>query len=312
MDTDASQDYQIDRDYERTDKLGEGTYGIVYKARKIATSDVVAMKQIRLDHEEEGVPSTAIREISLLKELNHPNVVKLLDVRCTQSSLYLIFEFVEMDLRQHLKRRGVFYGRDLKIAGLQLFEAVHCLHAHRILHRDLKPQNLLIDRLSRVKVADFGLARAFSVPIKPFTHEVVTLWYRAPEILLGIERYSTPVDIWSCGCILSEMATGQALFPGDSEIDTIFKIFQVMGTPTAEQWPGINDLPDFKTSFPKWKNTHFAQVRKKAPLLGEPGIALLGKVLRYDPVTRPSSRQLADDPFFLEVRRDVEVLGNHR
>lgn len=296
MDTDSGMDYQIDRDYERTDKLGEGTYGIVYKARKIATSDVVAMKQIRLDHEEEGVPSTAIREISLLKELNHPNIVKLLDVRCTQSSLYLIFEFVEMDLRQHLKRRGVFYGRDLKIAGLQLFEAVHCLHAHRILHRDLKPQNLLIDRLSRVKVADFGLARAFSVPIKPFTHEVVTLWYRAPEILLGIERYSTPVDIWSCGCILSEMATGQALFPGDSEIDTIFKIFQVMGTPTAEQWPTINDLPDFKQTFPKWKNTHFAMVRKKAPLLGEPGIALLGKVLRYDPVTRPSSRQLADDP----------------
>merc|ERR1719271_1550738 len=166
-------------------------------------------------------------------ELAHPNVVKLLDVRCSQSSLYLIFEFVEQDLRQYLKRKGVFYGKELKMGGLQLLEAVHCLHAHRILHRDLKPQNLLIDKNGRIKVADFGLARAFNVPIKPFTHEVVTLWYRAPEILLGIDRYSTPVDIWSCGCIFAEMATGKALFPGDSEIDTLFKIFQVLGTPCA-------------------------------------------------------------------------------
>jgi cyclin-dependent kinase 2 len=301
-------DYTIERDYERTDKLGEGTYGIVFKARRLATSEVVAMKQIRLDHEEEGVPSTAIREISLLKELNHPNIVKLLDVKCTQNSLYLIFEFVDMDLRQHLKRKGVFWGKELKVGSLQLLDAVHFLHSHRILHRDLKPQNLLVDRNCRVKVADFGLARAFNVPIKPFTHEVVTLWYRSPEILLGVDRYSTPVDIWSCGCIISEMATGQALFPGDSEIDTIFKIFQVMGTPTPDQWPAITELPDFKSTFPKWKCTQFAQVKRKAPLFGDGGIALLGKILRYDPVTRPAARTLAEDPWFAEVRRDVDAL----
>jgi serine/threonine protein kinase len=306
-------EYAIEREYEREAKLGEGTYGVVYKARKIASQEVVAMKQIRLDHEEEGVPSTAIREISLLKELTHPNVVKLLDVRCSHSSLYLIFEFVEQDLRQYLKRKGVFWGKELRSAGLQLLEAVHCLHAHRILHRDLKPQNLLIDKVGRIKVADFGLARAFNVPIKPFTHEVVTLWYRAPEILLGIDRYSTPVDIWSCGCIFSEMATGQALFPGDSEIDTLFKIFQVLGTPTAEQWPGLIDLPDFKRTFPKWKSTNFQptrmnEIRRKAPMVGEQGLVVLGKMLRYDPVSRPAARTLSEDPYFAEVRTDVEAL----
>merc|ERR1711988_1764723 len=106
-----------------------------------------------------------------------------------------------------------------------------------------KPQNLLVDRSGRtLKLADFGLARVFNVPIRPFTHEVVTLWYRAPEVLLGEERYVTPVDIWSCGCIFSEMATAQALFPGDSEIDTIFKIFQVLGTPSVDVWPGLKEL----------------------------------------------------------------------
>jgi serine/threonine protein kinase len=306
---DDAPEYAIEKDYEKTDQLGQGTYGIVYKARRLATGEIVAMKQIRLDQEEEGVPSTAIREISLLKELNHPNIVKLLDVKCTLSSLFLIFEFVDMDLRQHLKRKGVFWGKDLKVAELQLLESVHFLHSHRILHRDLKPQNLLVDRNFRVKVADFGLARAFNVPIKPFTHEVVTLWYRAPEILLGVERYSTPVDIWSCGCIMSEMGTGNALFPGDSEIDTIFKIFQVMGTPRPDQWPAITELPDFKSTFPKWKCTQLAQVKRKAPLFGDCGLALLAKTLRYDPVSRPAARTLAEDPWFAEVRKEVEVLN---
>jgi len=302
-------DEEVKRDYERTDKLGEGTYGIVYKAKCNKTGGWVAMKRIRLEHEEEGVPSTAIREVSLLKELSHPNVVKLLDVRCTQSSLFLIFEYVEMDLRQHLKRKGVFYGSGLKTVILQLCEGTHCLHAHRILHRDLKPQNILVDRQNRIKIADFGLARAFSIPIKPFTHEVVTLWYRAPEILLGMDRYSTPVDIWSVGCICSEMATQEALFPGDSEIDTVFKIFQVLGTPTIESWPSLNELPDMKRSFPKWRHSNFANMRRKAPLLQDEGVDFIAKSLRYDPIARPSMRVMCDDPWLNEVRREVEILG---
>jgi serine/threonine protein kinase len=121
------------------------------------------------------------------------------------------------------------------------------------LHRDLKPQNLLINKEGNLKLADFGLARAFGVPLRTYTHEVVTLWYRAPEILLGGRQYSTGVDMWSVGCIFAEMATRKPLFPGDSEIDEIFKIFRILGTPTEADWPGVESFPDFKSSFPKWE-----------------------------------------------------------
>jgi len=301
----------FEREYERVGKLGEGTYGVVYKARNVLTGEIVALKQIRLDQEEEGVPSTAIREVALLKDLHrscgHPNIVQLLDVRCTPGSLYLIFEFVDMDLRQHIKKFGIFWGRGLQRVAAQLLEAVAALHANRVLHRDLKPQNLLINKQQQIKVADFGLARAFSVPIKPFTHEVITLWYRSPEILLGMDRYSTPVDVWSCGCILAEMATGHALFPGDSEIDTLFRIFQVLGTPSLQEWPGLKELSDFKATFPKWRNSNFKTVRRQAPLLQEPGFTLLEALLKYDPVQRPCCRDALKFKFFTHEEQENRV-----
>lgn len=123
-------------------------------------------------------------------------------------------------------------------------------HARRILHRDLKPQNLLIDRSGALKLADFGLARAFGIPVRTYTHEVVTLWYRAPEILLGQQQYSTPVDMWSIGTIFAEMVMKCPLYPGDSEIDELFKIFRTLGTPNEELWPGVSKLPDYKPTFP--------------------------------------------------------------
>lgn len=135
----------------------------------------------------------------------------------------------------------------------QLILGIAICHSNRIVHRDLKPQNILIDTKSNsVKLADFGLARAFGLPVKTYTHEVVTLWYRAPEILLGQKQYSTPVDMWSVGCIFAEMAQKKPLFCGDSEIDQIFKIFRIMGTPKECIWPGVNSLPDFKATFPRW------------------------------------------------------------
>ena len=127
-------------------------------------------------------------------------------------------------------------------------------HSHRVLHRDLKPQNLLIDtETNSLKLADFGLARAFAIPLRAYTHEVVTLWYRAPEILLGAKQYSTPVDVWSIGCIFAEMINQSPLFPGDSEIDQLFKIFRGLGTPDDSVWPEVSQLPDYKPQFPKWK-----------------------------------------------------------
>ncbi|XP_045409655.1 cyclin-dependent kinase 2 isoform X3 [Lemur catta] len=260
--------------FQKVEKIGEGTYGVVYKARNKLTGEVVALKKIRLDTETEGVPSTAIREISLLKELNHPNIVKLLDVIHTENKLYLVFEFLHQDLKKFMDASALT-GIPLPLIKSYLFQLLQGLafcHSHRVLHRDLKPQNLLINAEGAIKLADFGLARAFGVPVRTYTHEVVTLWYRAPEILLGCKYYSTAVDIWSLGCIFAEMVTRRALFPGDSEIDQLFRIFRTLGTPDEVVWPGVTSMPDYKPSFPKWARQDFSKV---VPPLDEDGRSLL-------------------------------------
>merc|ERR1719440_696894 len=250
------------------------------------------MKQMKLDAQEEGVPSTAIREIALLKELSHPNVVKLLDVFCKPNKLVLVFEFLENDLKKYMKAlSGRLTPSTVKNFAFQLCKGVEFRHANRIIHRDLKPQNLLIDNRLRLKIADFGLARAFQTPIPKYTHEVVTVWYRPPEILLGSVLYSVPVDVWSMGCILAEMATGSPLFAGDSEIDTIFKIFQKLGTPTEAQWPSLRELPDFKPTFPKWPHKGWVNIRNTHAQVGAEGISLLERLMAYNPADRMSARR---------------------
>lgn len=139
----------------------------------------------------------------------------------------------------------------IKSFSFQLLKGIAYCHSHRVLHRDLKPQNLLIDKFGHLKLADFGLARAFEIPIRMYTHEVITLWYRAPEILLGSKHYSSPVDLWSAGCIIAEMFNKHPLFPGETEIDAIFRIFRALGTPNDETWPGSESLPDWSVEFPR-------------------------------------------------------------
>lgn len=193
--------------YLRLEKLGEGTYGVVYKCKNKDNSELVAIKKIRLENEDEGIPSTAIREISILKTLNHPNIVSLLDLVHGEKKLHLIFEYLDYDLKKYLDQYGgPLQPMLVKSYLYQMLDGITYCHSKRVLHRDLKPQNLLIDRNGTIKLADFGLARAFGLPIKTLTHEILTLWYRAPEILLGQKEYSTPVDIWSIGCIFFEMA----------------------------------------------------------------------------------------------------------
>ncbi|CAE8630481.1 unnamed protein product, partial [Polarella glacialis] len=297
---DEEESEEVTRLFDIVEKLGEGTYGKVYKAVNRLTREVLALKKIRILYEEEGVPATAIREVSLLKECDHPNVIRLHEVISLPTALYLVFEHLDMDLRVFLKRNGPYTDpMALKNAAWQCISGTEFCHGIRILHRDLKPQNVLVDATgSRLKLADFGLARAFSVPLRAYTREVVTLWYRAPEILLGQRKYATPTDIWSLGCIIAEMSTGQALFPGDSEIDTIFKIFRVLGTPTDEVWPGVSSLRDFTQEFPKWNTSDLADVRASGPALGPDGAELLNDCFRYDPVARPSARQLLQYAFF--------------
>jgi len=309
----------FEKKYERVEKkpLGEGTYGEVYKAVDRATNTVVAMKRMKLDQEDEGVPSTAIREVSLLKELNHPNIVKLMDVFCSQKKLFLIFEFVEQDMKKYFKLHGysqispsgpkqwTLPQNIIKSFIFQLLRGVEYCHSHRIVHRDLKPQNLLIDKHGHLKIADFGLARAFAIPIPKYTHEVVTVWYRAPEILLGSQKYSIMVDVWSAGAIFGELATGQPMFPGDSEIDTIFKIFQKLGTPDDGVWKGIDALPDFKKTFPKWKTKGLDKIEGVATALGPQGVKLLEGLLKYQPHERISCRASLEHPYFEDVDHSI-------
>lgn len=284
-------------------KIGEGTYGVVYKARDTRyNGELRAVKQIRLEQEEEGVPSTAIREISLLKDLQHDNVVGLLDIVHEDRKLHLVFEHLDLDLKKHMDTSPQAYKDPLRVKRYlyQMLDGIAHCHSHRILHRDLKPQNLLIDRAQdKLKLADFGLARAFGIPVRQFTHEVITLWYRAPEILLGSKHYSTPVDLWSIGCIFAEMVNQKPLFPGDSEIDEIFKIFQIRGTPDEETYPGVTSLPDFKEIYPKWRRQDLDTL---VPTLCPAGLDLLDKLLEYVPNRRISAKVALTHEYFDELR----------
>eukprot|EP00943_MAST-04B_sp_MAST-4B-sp1_P008920 g8920.t1 len=284
--------------YERIAKIGEGTYGVVYKARDKNTNKFVALKKIRLESEDEGVPSTAIREIALLKELRHENVVCLMTVVHTEHKLFLVFEHLDQDLKQYMDNLMEPMGLDLVKSYLkQMLKGIAYCHSNRILHRDLKPQNLLINTKGVLKLADFGLARAFGVPVRAYTHEVVTLWYRSPEILLGATHYSTPVDLWSIGCIFAEMAKGSPLFPGDSEIDQLFRIFRTKGTPTETVWPGVNELPDMKDKFPKWVPQNLARIVSR---LNEKGADLFSKMLIFSPSKRITALKALRHPYIAD------------
>jgi len=249
-----------------------------------------------LETEDEGIPGTAIREISLLKELSdHPNIVRLKDVLYVKNKLYLIFEYIPYDLKRYMESVLKIDPVLIKSYMYQILKGLEHCHSRRILHRDMKPQNLLIDKGGCLKIADFGLSRAFSVPTRAYTHEVVTLWYRAPEILLGQSRYSTPVDIWSAGCIFAEMVNRLPLFPGDSEIDQLFRIFRTLGTPNEQSWPGVTKLPDYQAIFP---NNTPQPISKLFQVLEPAGIDLIENMLQYEPSKRITAKAALAHPYF--------------
>uniref|UniRef100_A0A0A9X0A7 cyclin-dependent kinase n=1 Tax=Lygus hesperus TaxID=30085 RepID=A0A0A9X0A7_LYGHE len=181
----------------------------------------------------------------------------------------------------------------------QLMSALEYCHSEYILHRDLKPQNLLIDAHGHIKLADFGLARHFGIPVRGYTHEVITLWYRAPEILLGTKVYTSSVDIWSLGCIMSELITLRPLFPGDSEIDQLFRIFRTLGTPDEKTWPGVTKLPDYKPLFPQWE----AQDMDSFVCKLEPDAKdFLRRLILYNPSKRLSAHQALKHKFLKNAK----------
>ncbi|CAJ0565510.1 unnamed protein product, partial [Mesorhabditis spiculigera] len=235
--------------YERLERLGEGTYATVIKGRSLLTNKFVALKEIRLE-QEEGAPCTAIREVSLLRNLRHANVVTLHDIIHTDRLLTLVFEYVERDLKQYMDGINDRYCMNLKNIRLFLFQLLRGLaycHARKVLHRDLKPQNLLVTARGELKLADFGLARAKSVPTKTYSNEVVTLWYRPPDVLLGSTDYSTHIDMWGVGCILYEMAKMRPLFTSVSRDEQLSFIFRTLGSPEPDRHPTICKSPDYGT-----------------------------------------------------------------
>lgn len=296
--------------YQKLEKIGEGTYGIVYKAKDHKSGEIIALKKIRLEAEDEGIPSTAIREISLLKELQHCNIVRLYDVVHTEKKLTLVFEYLDQDLKKYLDQcEGGIEPAVMQSFMFQLIRGVGFCHHHRVLHRDLKPQNLLINREGELKLADFGLARAFGIPVRSYTHEVVTLWYRAPDVLLGSRKYSTPVDVWSIGCILAEMSNGRPLFPGTSEANQLDRIFRKLGTPTTEMYPGIVELPDYRHDFPKYKPPQ-GGLRSLVPRLSPAGIDLMQRMLMYDPAHRVTCKSALKHPYFNGLPDSIRQMGS--
>ncbi|KAK6436390.1 negative regulator of the PHO system [Oleoguttula sp. CCFEE 5521] len=291
--------------FQQLEKLGEGTYATVFKGRNGATGAFVALKEIHLDSEE-GTPSTAIREISLMKELKHENIVGLYDVIHTENKLMLVFEYMDKDLKKYMDtypnpvngQRGALDAGIIKSFMWQLLRGIAFCHENRVLHRDLKPQNLLISTTGVLKLADFGLARAFGIPVNTFSNEVVTLWYRAPDVLLGSRTYNTSIDIWSAGCIMAEMFTGRPLFPGTTNEDQLLKIFRLMGTPSERSWPGISQFPEYK---PNWPVYATQELRAILPSVDTAGLQLLGQMLQVRPEMRCSAQQALGHPWFAEL-----------
>ncbi|KAG6005504.1 negative regulator of the PHO system [Claviceps maximensis] len=286
--------------FQQLEKLGEGTYATVFKGRNRQTGELVALKEIHLDSEE-GTPSTAIREISLMKELKHENIVALHDVIHTENKLMLVFEFMDGDLKRYMDthgERGALKPVTIKSFMYQLLRGIDFCHQNRVLHRDLKPQNLLINNKGVLKLGDFGLARAFGIPVNTFSNEVVTLWYRAPDVLLGSRTYNTSIDIWSAGCIMAEMYTGRPLFPGTTNEDQIVRIFRIMGTPTERTWPGITQFPEYKPTFQMYATQ---DLRSILHAIDPTGIDLLQRMLQMRPELRISAQDALQHPWFNDL-----------
>ncbi|XP_037025774.1 cyclin-dependent kinase 5 homolog isoform X3 [Bradysia coprophila] len=314
--------------YEKLEKIGEGTYGTVFKGKNRDTLEIVALKRVRLDEDDEGVPSSALREICLLKELKHKNIVRLYDVLHSDKKLTLVFEHCDQDLKKYFDSLNGDIDMDVvKSFMYQLLRGLAFCHSHNVLHRDLKPQNLLINKNGELKLADFGLARAFGIPVKCYSAEVVTLWYRPPDVLFGAKLYTTSIDMWSAGCIFTELANaGRPLFPGSDVDDQLKRIFKLLGTPTEDTWPGVSQLADYKP-FPctfqfynhrrfsfKYRyvyvhaliaytlsvyhpTTAWSQV---VPRLNSKGRDLLQKLLVCRPTLRMNAEQAMTHPYFTE------------
>ncbi|KAI3387613.1 hypothetical protein SNEBB_000178 [Seison nebaliae] len=292
--------------YEKLDLIGQGTYGIVYKAKCRESETVVALKRVWLEDEDDGIPSSALREICLLKELHHTNIVRLYDVLHADKKLTLVFEYCDQDLKKYFDTHTEISPTTVQSLSYQLLLGLAFCHSKNILHRDLKPQNLLLNNNGVLKLADFGLARAFGIPVKCYSSEVVTLWYRPPEVLFGAKIYTTSIDIWSVGCIFAELSNnGKPLFPGQDTQDQLKRIVRLLGYPSKDDWPEMYKLPEYTTISVQAAPTT-SKLAAAVPRLQGNGRELLENMLICNPNKRYSADECLNHQYFapLHIQKD--------
>ncbi|KAG9133555.1 hypothetical protein Leryth_016508 [Lithospermum erythrorhizon] len=285
--------------FEKLDKIGQGTYSNVYKARDLITGKVVALKKVRFDNLEPESIKFMAKEILILRKLDHPNVIKLegLVTSRMSSSLYLVFEYMEHDLTGLAAAHGVHFTEpQVKCYMKQLISGLEHCHQNGVLHRDIKCSNLLIDNEGILKIADFGLASFYDPERKQsMTSRVVTLWYRPPELLLGATNYGVGVDLWSAGCILAELLAGKPILPGRTEVEQIHKIFKLCGSPTEEYWKK-SKLPNATLFKPQQRyKCCIADTFKDFP---RSALSLIQTFLAIDPDDRGSATVALNSEFF--------------
>ena len=284
--------------YKKIEFLGEGQFATVYKAYDVETDTIVAVKKIKIGNKEElkdGINRTALREIKLLRELKHTNIINLMDVFGQKSDISLVFDFMDTDLEVIIKDINiVLTPGNVKSYMLMTLQGLEYLHNNWILHRDLKPNNLLVNGSGVLKIGDFGLAKFFGSPNRIYTHQVVTRWYRCPELLYGARNYGQGVDMWAVGCILAELLLRVPFFPGDSDLDQLMRIFQVLGTPTEQSWPGMTGLADY-IRFKPFPGTPLRDIFTAA---GNDLLQLLEQLLAINPLDRCTCEQALQLPYF--------------
>ncbi|XP_063931842.1 cyclin-dependent kinase 11B-like isoform X2 [Zophobas morio] len=297
-------------EFQCLNRIAEGTYGVVYRFRDKRTEDIVALKKLKMEKEKEGFPITSLREINTLLKGQHPNIVTVREivVGSNMDKIFIVMDYIEHDLKsliEMMRRKDLhFTPGEVKCLLKQLLAAVAHLHDNWILHRDLKTSNLLLSHNGILKVGDFGLAREYGSPLKPYTPIVVTLWYRAPELLLGVKEYSTPIDMWSVGCIFAEFLLMNPLFPGKSEVEQLNRMFKCLGSPTEKIWPGFNKLPVVQKT--KFIHHQPSNLRKKFQMLNDLGLNFLLNFLSYDPHQRVTAEEALKHPFFNEFPPPID------
>jgi len=298
--------------YEKLGLVGKGTFGIVYRGRCLETKQMVALKKVRLTNEKEGVPQTCIREIKILRALQHVNVIELLDIVTSdlrkyeqgKGSIFLVFEYMDHDLNGLLEMHSsTFTLPQVKSYVRQILLGLQHCHARNVVHRDIKASNMLVNNKGVVKLGDLGLAKLIDekdISSRHLTNRVITLWYRPPEILLGSTSYSFAADMWSAGCILAELLNGKPIFKGQTEVEQLEKIYELCGTPTEQYWPEAAMLSF--TGFAAPTTVHQRSLKEKLQhlrLVTPDAIDLIDKLLEVNPDRRLSASEALAHPFFL-------------